>query len=159
MCRYHHLRRHTRLPATKTELLRTFLFSQILILPLRLLHLITGKAPLKYLHSITGAQTDHGHYPWLTQLISGPSISRCLPRLLRKIDLYLKAELSTNTCPIMIKLRNIMLQRTRGRYCHNMTRVNKPLTDLYSTCLQYLPTSRHHLGHLHPGEPHLRGLW
>lgn len=116
MCRYHHLLHHTHLPATKIKCPGTFLVRQILILPERLLRLTTGRARLRCLSSIKDDQTGLGHYLWLTRLTLG--ISRYLLHLprrdIQRLDLFLRVEWSTMACPIMTKLRHIMLQLATG---------------------------------------------
>lgn len=162
MCLCLHLLRHTHLPATKIECPRTFLVRQILTLPERLLRLITGRMGLRCLPSIKDAQTGHGHYLWLTRPTLGLSASRYLlplPRRdIQRVDLFRKVEWSTRVCPIMNKLRSIMLQLATGPGWHSMTKAN-PHPPLTSICRQHLLTLRHQPGPLDPEEPHLLGLW
>lgn len=137
MCRCLHLLRHTHPPATKIERPRTFLVSQILTLPERLLHRTTGRVGLICLSSIKDAQTGPGRYLWLTRLTWGLSASRYLLHLprrdIQRVDLFLKVEWSTMACPIMTK-RNIMLQLVSGLGSHSMTRANRH-PALTSKCL------------------------
>lgn len=162
MSRYLHLLRHTHLPATKIECRpRTFLVRQILISPERLHHPTTGMVGLICLPSIKDAQTDHDHYLWPTHQTRGLA-SRSLLHLPRRdihrVDLFLRVQWSTRECPILIKLRNIMLQLATGLGWHSMTRAS-PQLGLTDICLQHLPTSTHQPGPLHLEEPHLLGLW